>query len=34
VNRSLEQLETQGTIRLTRGGTELVELDRLREIAQ
>jgi CRP-like cAMP-binding protein len=34
VNRSLEQLEAQGTIRLTRGGTELIDLDRLREIAQ
>ena len=34
VNRALKQLEAQGAIRLTRGGTELVDLGRLREIAQ
>ncbi len=34
VNRALKQLETEGAIRLTRGGTELVDLERLREIGQ
>ena len=34
VNRALKQLEAQGAIRLTRGGTELLDLERLRDIAQ
>ncbi|MCX7227647.1 MAG: Crp/Fnr family transcriptional regulator [Burkholderiales bacterium] len=34
VNRALKQLEAQGAIRLTRGGTELLDLGRLRDLAQ
>jgi CRP-like cAMP-binding protein len=34
VNRALKQLEAQGAIRLARGGTELVDVERLREIGQ
>ncbi|RPH43522.1 MAG: Crp/Fnr family transcriptional regulator [Burkholderiales bacterium] len=34
VNRVLKQLEAQGAVRLTRGGIELVDLERLRDIAQ
>lgn len=30
VNRALKQLEAEGSVRLTRGGTELVDVDRLR----
>lgn len=30
VNRALKQLESEGTVRLTRGGVELIDIDRLR----
>ena len=32
VNRALKRLESEGAVRLTRGGTELLDLDRLRDV--